>query len=471
MIGVSAQSEPRFSRPLAVLVAGAYFMEILDATIIAPAAPAMARDLGITPVQVNVVMTAYLVTVAVLIPGSGWLADRFGIRPVFLAALVIFTLASAGCAAATTLDALVAARVAQGVGGALMVPVGRLAVLRLTPKPALMTAIAYLTWPALLAPVLAPTLGGVLSTYASWRWIFLVNLPLGIVAVLVGLRLVPAGGPAPTRVLDWPGLLLVAATVAALMVGLELLGAPGAMSSGLAALILAAIIGSFTVRHLRRTAQPLLDLGILRTRTLRVTVTGGGVYRMVVYAVPFLVPLYLIVGFGWTGAGAGVVMIALFAGNIGMKPLTTPIMRRIGLRAAVLVAVVMGAACLGALALLPAPLPLPLLVAVLFLSGVFRSLGFSAYNTLAFSDVPPAVMSQANTVNAALTELAGGLGIAVGALLLRAGAAAAHLVEDPVPPQAGYRIAFVVLAVLLVLPLLEMARMPGSAGGAVTGRT
>lgn len=295
-------------------------MEILDGTILAPAAPAMARELGVTPVQVNVVLTTYLLTVAVFIPGSGWLADRFGVRPVFLAALVIFTLASAGCATASTLGALVAARVAQGVGGALMVPVGRLAILRSTPKSALMTAIAYLTWPALIAPVLAPTLGGVHSTYASWRWIFVVNLPLGTIAVLVGLRLLPVGRPALARALDWPGLLLVAGTVAALTIGLELLGGPGATPSGLAALGLAVIIGSAAAVHLRRTAQPLLDLGLLRTRTLRVTVTGGGVYRMVVYAVPFLVPLYLIVGFGWTGAHAGVVMIALFAGNLGIKP-------------------------------------------------------------------------------------------------------------------------------------------------------
>src|SRR4051812_22403332 len=172
---------PGFSRPLAVLIAGAYFMENLDATIIAPAAPAIAADLGVQAVQINVAMTAYLLTVAVLIPGSGWLSDRFGARSIFSVAIAVFTLASVGCAVAPTLPMLTGFRVLQGIGGALMVPVGRLIVLRTTAKAELIKAIAYLTWPALVAPVLAPPLGGLISTYASWRWIFLINVPLGII--------------------------------------------------------------------------------------------------------------------------------------------------------------------------------------------------------------------------------------------------------------------------------------------------
>lgn len=180
-----------FQRGVALLVAAAFFMEILDSTVIAPAVPRIAGDFGVSAVAVNVAITAYVLTVGVLIPVSGWLAVRFGVRRVFCLALAVFVLASAGCAVAPDLAVLTGCRVVQGAGGAMMVPVGRLAVLRTTPKPDLVRAIAYLTWPALLAPVVAPVAGGLLAEYASWRWIFLVNVPLGLAALAVAVRIVP----------------------------------------------------------------------------------------------------------------------------------------------------------------------------------------------------------------------------------------------------------------------------------------
>jgi MFS family permease len=203
-----------------VLIAGAYFMENLDATIIAPAAPAIAESLGVEAVQINVAMTAYLLTVAVLIPASGWLSDRYGARGIFSLAIAVFTVASVGCAVAPTLTALTIARVFQGIGGAMMVPVGRLIVLRTTAKSELIKAIAYLTWPALVAPVLAPPLGGLISTYTSWRWIFLINVPLGIIGLLLARKLVPDVRATERRRLDWRGFLLTAFGVAALVIGL-----------------------------------------------------------------------------------------------------------------------------------------------------------------------------------------------------------------------------------------------------------
>src|SRR3954471_9419310 len=226
------------TRSLALLVAGAYFMEILDATVIAPAAPHIAADLSVAPVTVNVAITAYVLTLAVLIPISGWLTERFGARPVFAVAIAIFTLASAGCAAAVSMPMLVATRVLQGVGGAMMVPVGRLVVLRNTAKSDLITAIAYLTWPALVAPVVAPALGGVLSTYASWRWIFLINVPLGVAGAALARRLVPDLRAPRSVPLDWRGCALTALGVAGLVVGLEGVGAahpePAVVATGLA---------------------------------------------------------------------------------------------------------------------------------------------------------------------------------------------------------------------------------------------
>src|SRR5664279_5476297 len=214
------------NRGLALLVAGAFFMEILDGTVIAPAAPAIAADLGVPAVDINVAITAYLLTLAVLIPISGWMADRFGARRVFMAAIAIFTLASAGCALATSLPMLTSTRILQGVGGAMMVPVGRLVVLRTTAKAELIKAIAFLTWPALIAPVIAPAVGGVLSTYASWRWIFVINLPLGIAGLFLAARLVPDVRAESKPRLDWRGLVLTALGVGALIVGIESIGKP-----------------------------------------------------------------------------------------------------------------------------------------------------------------------------------------------------------------------------------------------------
>ena len=329
---------PGLPRGLALLVAGAFFMEILDGTVIAPAAPLIAADLGIRAVDVNVAISGYLVTVAVLIPISGWAADRFGTRRVFATAIVLFTLASAGCALAPNLATLTVTRVLQGVGGALMVPVGRLAVLRATAKADLIKAIAYLTWPALLAPVLAPAIGGVLSEYASWRWIFVINVPLGIAGLLLVRRLVPdlRAGDTPPR-LDRAGFVLVAVGIAALMVAVENVG-EGAIDVPLVAggAVLAAALLAVAVIHLLRASAPLLDLRILRILSFRVTAAGGSVYRMVIVAIPFLLPLQFQLAFGWNAAQAGLVVIALFAGNVAIKPVTTPLMRRFGLRTVLL---------------------------------------------------------------------------------------------------------------------------------------
>jgi len=267
-------------RGLALLVAGAFFMEILDGTVIAPAAPLIAVDLGVRAVDVNIAISGYLVTVAVLIPISGWAADRFGVRRVFTAAIAMFTLASVGCALAPSLAVLTATRVLQGVGGALMVPVGRLAVLRATPKADLIRAIAYLTWPALLAPVLAPAVGGVLAEYASWRWIFVINVPLGLAGLVLARRLVPNLRADGAPSLDRLGFVLTALGVGALMVAVENLGAAAvALPVVVGGALAAAALLAAAVVHLRRAADPLLDLRILAIHSYRVTATGGSVSR------------------------------------------------------------------------------------------------------------------------------------------------------------------------------------------------
>ncbi|OCB55226.1 MFS transporter [Mycobacterium vulneris] len=453
---MSGPENARFPRGMALLVAGSLFMEILDATIIAPAIPLIAESFGVGPVDVNVAISAYLVTVAVLIPASGWLADRFGTRRVFVGAIAVFTLASIGCAASASLPMLVLMRVLQGVGGAMMVPVGRLAVLRQSGKADLVRAIALLTWPALTAPVLAPVLGGVIATLGSWRWIFAVNIPIGVLGIVLALKLV-RGGPQPTtRSLDWPGLLALGSGIAAALIALEHIRVSGTdwglvAAGGAAAVVLLAA----AVWRLLTATAPLVQLRVLRVHTLRITVVAGSLYRLVITAVPFLLPLQFQLEFGWTPLAAGVMVAALFAGNLTIKPATTPLMRRFGIRTVLLVNGVASVACFGLLALLRPGLPVAVMAVVLYLSGALRSIGFTAYNSLAFSDVEGEELTHANTLNASVQELAAGLGVALAALLLS--------------QVTSYSVTYLVLGALLALTLVATVRLPRRAGAHVSG--
>jgi EmrB/QacA subfamily drug resistance transporter len=458
------------NRPLALLVAGTFFMEVLDGTIIQTAAPAMALDLGVNAVDINLAMTAYLLTLAVGVPVSGWLADRFGTRRIFALAIVIFTVASALCALSTSLPMLVAMRVLQGVGGAMMVPVGRLAVLRAVEKRDLLDAMAYLTWPALLAPVLAPVLGGVIADTVGWHWIFLVNIPIGVVAFVVALRVVPLTDPVHRNRLDWVGFTLVGVALAALVLGMEQIGvSPTNWWLTGALLGMAAVVGAGAVLRLRRAAHPLLDLSALSIPTFRVGNAGGLVYRMLIGAAPFLFVLLFQTGFGWSASQAGLLVMAVFLGNVAIKPATSPLIRRFGFRRVIVGSNICGAVVFALCAFIDPATPIAVIAVLLFASGVFRSIGFSGYNSVQFADVPAALTSGANTLASTLQQVAVGLGIAVAALIVRATTAGAALV-DPAAGELGYRWAFAVLAVLLVVPTVEAWRMSTEAGAEVAAR-
>lgn len=450
-------------RGVALLVAGALFMEILDATIITPAIPLIAESFRVEPFDVNLAISAYLVTVAVLIPVSGWMSDRFGSRRVFISAVALFTLASIGCAASVSLPMLVAMRIVQGIGGALMVPVGRLLVLRATAKGDLVRAIALLTWPALTAPVIAPILGGAVATFGSWRWIFIANIPLGIIGFLFALRLIHDSDHARPGPLDWRGLTVLGTGIAAALIALEGIRVQGTnwahVGIGGAVAVMAC---TAAIWHLLRYRHPLVELRVLRVPTLRITVSAGSLYRLVITAVPFLLPLQFQLVFGWTPIVAGALVAVLFAGNIAIKPFTTPLMRRFGIRRILLVNGVLSVACFGLLATLTAGTPVALIAAILFLSGILRSTGFTAYNSLAFADVDTTDLAHANTLNAAVQELAAGIGIAVAAVLLGT--------FTPIAggPDQAYPWTYAALGVLIAFTLIETVRLPREAGHAVT---
>lgn len=453
---------------LALLVAGAFFMEFLDGTIITTALPRMAQSLGAAPVDLHIGISAYLLTVAVFILPGGWAASRFGGRPVFTGAIIVFTLGSALCGMAQSVEGFVAARVLQGIGGAMMVPVGRLVVLRTTEKQDLMRAVALLTWPGLTAPLLGPPLGGWMAEHLSWRWIFLINVPLGVIATVLALVLVPRLDRHTRLPFDRLGFVLGAALLLGLTEALDLVGAAVVPWTEVGMLTVIAIVSCvILVRHVHRVKHPLLDPALFRFGTFRMVMVGGTGMRVLIGTMPFLLPLLFQLGFGWDAVSSGLTLLALFAGNIGMKTLTTGTLRRFGFRHVMVVNGLLQAATMFACGLLTATTPLWVVVPLMVLSGASRSLQFTALGTLAFADVPQPSMSGANTLFSVAFQLSLGLGVALAAVTLGVGS---HLIgDDGVPTLAAFHLTFAVFGGLMTLNALDALRLPRDAGAIVSG--
>ena len=456
---------------IALLVAAAFFMEFIDGTVIATALPQMAISFGVSAVDLNAGMSAYMLTLAVLIPASGWAAERFGARNVFTFALAVFTLASLFCAMATGVGEFILLRIIQGVGGALMVPVGRLTVLKTTPKPQLIKAIATLTWPALVAPILGPPLGGFITHYASWHWIFYINVPLGIIAMILAWRLFPQQPADQPKHFDKPGFVLTGLAMLALVTGLELISQDHILWTTAVLLLAAgAAMSVLAVRHLSRAAAPMVHLGSLVIPTFRISMGGGSLFRITISAVPFLLPLMLQVGFGMDPFHAGLLVLAVFAGNLAMKPATTPLIRRFGFRPVLVVNGLLSVFSLLFCAFLTPGTPDWLIMLLLFLGGLSRSMQFTGISTLAFSDVPASHMADANTLFSTALQLSVGLGITVGALGTRFGEQLVERMQWQAVPGMSFKIAFVVIAVITLFGWLDMLRLKPDAGATVSGK-
>lgn len=461
--------ERRGLSPAALLVAGAFFMEFLDGTVIATALPDMAKSFGVQAVDLNIGISAYLITLAVLIPASGWIADRFGARKVFAFALAIFTLASVFCGLSNTVDQFVAMRVLQGMGGALMVPVGRLAVLRTTPKHQLITAIATLTWPALVAPIIGPPLGGFITSYADWRWIFFINVPLGIVAIILALRIIPDLHEDARRPFDLTGFVATTIAMVSLVYAMETLGGQHVKEGITLTLMVVGLLSLvFALRHFRRTEWPMIRLDALQVPTFRVTMYGGSLFRASISAVPFLLPLMFQVGFGMDAFHSGLLVLAVFVGNLTIKPATTPLIRGLGFKRLLLINGALNVLALLACAFLTADTPVWLIMLILYLGGVFRSIQFTAVSTLAFADVPSAQMSYANTLFSTATQLAVGLGITLGAIGIRIGEKISEAFGLEAIPGISFRLAFVAIALICLVGMFDTLRLTKDAGSAVS---
>ncbi|HCF8266693.1 TPA: MFS transporter [Klebsiella pneumoniae] len=465
---ISSRDERAFSAP-ALLVAGAFFMEFLDGTVIATALPDMARDFGVTAVELNIGISAYLITLAVLIPASGWIADRFGARAIFTLALAFFTLASVFCGLSTEVHIFVAMRILQGVGGALMVPVGRLAVLRTTPKHQLIKAIATLTWPALVAPIIGPPLGGFITRYASWHWIFFINVPLGLAAIILSLRIIPDIRETERRSFDLTGFITTSVAMVSLVTAMERLGDRQPQiwpTLALAALGFGCLL--YSIRHFRRAAAPMVRLDALQVPTFRVTMYGGSLFRASISAVPFLLPLLFQVGFGMDPFHSGLLVLAVFVGNLTIKPATTPLIRWLGFRRLLLINGALNVCSLLACALLTPQTPVWAIMLILYLGGVFRSIQFTGVSTLAFADVPAAQMSDANTLFSTASQLAVGLGITLGAIGIRLGEQVGDWLHLTELPGISFRLSFVFIALICLVGMIDSLHLAKTAGSSVS---
>ncbi|MEH9275146.1 MFS transporter [Klebsiella quasipneumoniae] len=465
---ISSRDERAFSAP-ALLVAGAFFMEFLDGTVIATALPDMARDFGVTAVELNIGISAYLITLAVLIPASGWIADRFGARAIFTLALAIFTLASVFCGLSTEVHIFVAMRILQGVGGALMVPVGRLAVLRTTPKHQLIKAIATLTWPALVAPIIGPPLGGFITRYASWHWIFFINVPLGLAAIILSLRIIPDIRETERRSFDLSGFITTSVAMVSLVTAMERLGDRQPQiwpTLALATLGFGCLL--YSIRHFRRAAAPMVRLDALQVPTFRVTMYGGSLFRASISAVPFLLPLLFQVGFGMDPFHSGLLVLAVFVGNLTIKPATTPLIRWLGFRRLLLINGALNVCSLLACALLTPQTPVWAIMLILYLGGVFRSIQFTGVSTLAFADVPAAQMSDANTLFSTASQLAVGLGITLGAIGIRLGEQVGDWLHLTELPGISFRLSFVFIALICLVGMIDSLHLAKTAGSSVS---
>jgi EmrB/QacA subfamily drug resistance transporter len=451
-------------RNIALLVAACFFMELLDGTIVVTAIPQISASLDAPTSSTALVMTSYLLTLAVLIPVSGWMTARFGARKVFLSAIVIFTGASLGCALSTNLPELVAMRVVQGVGGAMMVPVGRLVVLGPAPKDQIMRLMSYIVWPGLLAPVVAPLAGGLITTYASWQWMFVINVPLGVVAFVVAWRLIAATpAEAPPR-LDRLGVLLTCTGLGCMAYAGEMLARR--QPDWALVLILAAASAALlaaAARHLLRTEAPLVNLRTLRIHTFGAAIAGSSMFWLVVGAIPFLLPLLFQTVFGWSPIKSGAIVLFVFVGNIAIKPATTWLYNRFGFRTVLMAATGGLAATSLASGLLTAGTPLVVVAIVALLSGVARSVGLTGYTTLGFSDVPPEQMRDANALAATVQQLFSGLGVAAATIALRAG----DLLPGHASQRTVYAFAFALLALVALASLVDALRLHPRAGEAI----
>jgi EmrB/QacA subfamily drug resistance transporter len=455
-------------RIVPLIVAVALFMENMDSTVISTSLPAIARALGTNPLALKLAVTSYLLSLAICIPASGWTADRFGPRNVFRIAIGVFILGSIGCAASHSLQQFVFARIVQGMGGAMMTPVGRLILVRSIDKKLLLNAMSLVTMPALIGPICGPPLGGFITTYASWHWIFLINVPIGLLGVVLASRFIPNVRIEHRDRFDLVGFVLSGLGIGGLAFGLSVLGLEYLPMSVVAALLgVGAVSTAAYVVHARRTPAPILDLNLLKLPTFRASVGGGFLFRLGVGALPFLLPLLLQIGFDLTPFQSGLITFTSALGSMFMKAAVASVVRRFGYRNVLLYNSLISSLFLAACATFVPGMPYWAMIAILLSGGFFRSLQFTSINTIAYAEIEPAKMSRATSLVAAAQQLSLSTGVAVGALVVET---TLRLKHSATMGAADFPPAFLAISLLAASAALVFMQLKPDAGEELTGR-
>jgi EmrB/QacA subfamily drug resistance transporter len=463
----SAPPSP-YDRVVPLIVAVALFMENMDSTVIATSLPAIARALGTDPLALKLAVTSYLLALAICIPASGWTADRFGARHVFRIAIGVFVLGSIGCALSRSLEQFVLARIVQGMGGAMMTPVGRLILVRSIDKRLLVHAMSLVTIPALVGPICGPPLGGFITTYASWHWIFIINVPIGLAGLAMATRYIPdvrAERPAP---FDYVGFILSGLGIGGLAFGLSVMGLEFLPVGVVAALLgVGAASAAAYIVYSRHKAAPILDLGLLKLPTFRASIFGGFLFRLGIGALPFLLPLLLQIGFDLTPFQSGLITFTGALGSMFMKAAVAGVLRRLGYRPVLVYNSVLSAAFLAACASFVPGMPFAAMIVILLSGGFFRSLQFTSINTLAYAEIEPQLMSRATTLVSVAQQLSLSTGVAVGALVVET---TLRLKHGTAMGAMDFPPAFLVVGALSASAAFVFARLPPDAGAELSGR-
>jgi EmrB/QacA subfamily drug resistance transporter len=467
-VPVADHGTKRSYRVVALIIACALFMEQMDATVLATALPTMARDFGVPATHLSSALTSYLLALAIFIPASGRLADRFGSRTVFRLAIVVFLAGSLLCAQAPNLSFLIFARFVQGLGGAMMIPIGRLVLLRTVAKEDMVSAMSWLIMPALIGPIIGPPVGGFIVTYLDWRWIFYLNLPIGILGVvLVTLFIGEVRGDRPAR-LDLGGFLLSGLSLGCLLFGFEMASRSGELRQALGLIAVGLIAGALYVFHARRREEPILDLSLMAVPSFRLSVIGGSLTRITQGAQPFLLPLMLQLGFGMSAAASGSITIASAIGSLIMKGLAPRVLKRFGFRDSLIWAGLAASAGYAVCGFFRPDWPIPLIFATLMISGFFMSFQFTAYNTIAYDEIPAQRMSAATSFYATFQQLMLSLGICVGAGALHVGML---LTDRTQPGFADFTLAFLIVTAVSTLATIWNRRFSPNAGDELSGHS
>ncbi|WP_405049771.1 MFS transporter [Rhizobium sp. 1399] len=450
-----------------MILAVALFMEQMDSTVIATSLPAIAADIGTSPIALKLAVTSYLVALAIFIPISGWMSDRFGARNIFRLAIFVFMVGSVACAFSNSIAAFVISRLIQGAGGSMMTPVGRLLLVRGTPRHQLVNAMAWLTIPALIGPIMGPPIGGFLTTYLSWHWIFWINVPIGIIGIVLVTRFLPAVEPRSPKPMDFPGFFLSGIGFAGFVFGLSVISLPAVpVIYGYVTVAVGVLSGILYFVHARRTPHPLLDPKMFRYPMFRAAILGASNFRMGLGALPFLMPLMLQLGFGLTPLQSGSITFISALGSMGSKFAANRTYNAFGFRNVIALTTFLAAIFLGVNGFFTAETPMYVIMGCLLVGGLLRSMAFSGVNAMVFGDVDEADSSQATAINAVAQRISMAMGVAVAGTILEISSSfhgGKLLVSD-------FHIAFFIVAAISALACITFLRLPANAGEELTTR-